>query len=144
MIKLTFSLQVDLFCPLFVLTQNCQGRRLMMGKFKFLSFRDLNLNCPPFLGISQPHVHGPLQHFRVLIMTTTTMIFMVLDSRLGITITSQMVQMVPSTVGLVLGVLMMAIHDPLLRSQSSAFGILPQDQCLSLAQPLLSEIFMKE
>ena len=115
-----------------------------MGKFKFLSFRDLNLNCPSFFGISQPHVHGPLHHFRVLIMTTTMMIFMVLDSRLGITITSQMVQMVPSTVGLVLGVLMMAIHDPLLRSQSSAFGILPQDQCLSLAQPLLSEIFMKE
>ena len=41
MIKLTFSSQVDLFCPLFVLTQNCQGRRLMMGKF--LSFGDLNL-----------------------------------------------------------------------------------------------------
>ena len=91
---------------------------------KFLSFGDLNLfksQLPAFLGISQPHVHGPLQHFRVLIMTTTMMIFMVLDSRLGITITSQMVQMVPSTVGLVLGVLMMAIHDPLLRSQKLSF-----------------------
>ena len=70
-----------------------------MGKFKFLSFGDLNLNCPSFFGIFQPHVHGPLRHFRVLIMTTTMMIFMVLDSRLGITITSQMVQMIPSTVG---------------------------------------------
>ena len=51
-----------------------------------MSFGDLNLNYPPFFGIFQPHVHGPLQHFRVLIMTTTMMIFMVLDSRLGITI----------------------------------------------------------
>ena len=87
---------------------------------KFLSFGDLNLNYSSFFGISQPHVH-----FRVLIMTTTMMIFMVLDSRLGITITSQMVQMVPSTVGLVLGVLMMAIHNPLLRSQKLSFGAKP-------------------
>ena len=90
-----------------------------MGKCKFLSFRDLNLNYPPFFGISQPHVHGPLQHFRVLIMTTTMMIFMVLDSRLGITITSQMVQMIHNTVGTG------SLDDGDPRSQKLSFGAKP-------------------
>ena len=73
-----------------------------MHELKFLSFQDislfnlnlekslLNLNLDPFLEfLSHMWMHGPLQHFRGLIMTTTMMIFMVLDSRLSITMTSQ-------------------------------------------------------